>query len=422
MKKAKKLSLLIAAGALIMGGYLVNTKNNLQGGIVAKAEETEVDTKTPNKLSLTGKTADFYEGESFTLGSSAKITVTYSDKSTKTLTESDEGLSYTINDEKLNIGDKLVASKHNNGRVMIYYTEGETTIKLSRIYSLTVHSMIEEPENGSWQLVTSESQLVSGDKVVIASSKNKKAASYLKDGYILDTDITISDNSSSIEINNSTMILELYKSNDYWMFKDGDNDLLAAKQLKSLKWFEVSEVNTWQISIAASGDATISSTNSDYSYIQYNARYDRFNNYASSTNGASLPQIYKFVEDDSSDKFIQDWSTFRAKGGNEGICYYLKSENRAELDKMLARYDAFEDTSVIDTSEDITCVTIGETIAYLKGLIAKENEGNKATSNSSIVLNASLSSSTSLITIFAILGIASITGYYFIEKKKKASK
>ena len=359
MKKAKKLSLLIAAGVLIMGGYLVNSKNNLQGGIVAKAEEATI---VPTTLSRSNTAAEFYEGESFTLGSSAKITVTYSDKSTKTLTESDKGLSYTINDEKLNIGDKLVASKHNNGRVMIYYTEGETTIKLSRIYSLTVHSMIEEPENGSWQLVTSESQLVSGDKVIIASSKNKKAASYLKDGYMLDTDITVFDDSSSIEINNSTMILELYKSNDYWMFKDGDNDLLAAKQLKSLKWFEASEVNTWQISIAASGDATISSTNSDYSYIQYNARYDRFNNYASSTNGASLPQIYKFVEDDSSDKFIQDWSTFRAKGGNEGICYYLKSENRAELDKMLARYDAFEDTSAIDASEDITGVTIG--LAY----------------------------------------------------------
>lgn len=39
MKKAKKLSLLIAAGTLIMGGYLVNTKNNLQGGIVAKPKK-----------------------------------------------------------------------------------------------------------------------------------------------------------------------------------------------------------------------------------------------------------------------------------------------------------------------------------------------------------------------------------------------
>ena len=113
-----------------------------------------------------------------------------------------------------------------------------------------------------------------------------------------------------------------------------------------------------------------------------------------------------------------DWATEQ----QPRICYYLKSENRAELDKMLARYDAFEDTSAIDASEDITGVTIGETIAYLKGLIAKENEETKSTSNSSIVLNSSLSSSTSLITIFAILGIASITGYYFIEKKKKASK
>ena len=125
-------------------------------------------------------------------------------------------------------------------------------------------------------------------------------------------------------------------------------------------------------------------------------------------------------EKDSVSLFKNDWQALRAAAGNEGICHYLSSANRAELDAMLERYEAFSDAdkAIIDAAKDGD-TTIGNTITYVKNVIAGTQPTDKDYTNSGVIITSNYSiDSTSLIALFALLGIGAISAYYFIEKKK----
>ena len=127
---------------------------------------------------------------------------------------------------------------------------------------------------------------------------------------------------------------------------------------------------------------------------------------------------------DTVENFVSNWKTFRDNGGNDGICYYLTETNRESLEIMLARYDAFDasDKTTIGATTDVEGVTIGETITYLKNVLAgstKTNGNYGIKTDSGVVITSNNSyDKTSLIALFAILGIVTISGYYIIEKKK----
>ena len=124
-------------------------------------------------------------------------------------------------------------------------------------------------------------------------------------------------------------------------------------------------------------------------------------------------------EKDSTTLFETDWAALRAKGGENGICYFLTNGTRAELDALIARYNAFsaEDQTTIGSKAD-GGTTIANTIEYVSGLLAKLDD-NSSTGASGVVITSNNSyDKTSLIALFAILGIVTISGYYIIEKKK----
>lgn len=130
---------------------------------------------------------------------------------------------------------------------------------------------------------------------------------------------------------------------------------------------------------------------------------------------------FSYVTFDSAAKFIEDWAALRAKGGDAGICYYLTKGTRSELDVMINRYSNFsgEDKNTIDNASD-GGTTIGNTIAYVSSLLAKL-DSEKASGAAGIVITSTNNyDKTSLIALFAILGIVTISGYYIIEKKKSA--
>ena len=144
----------------------------------------------------------------------------------------------------------------------------------------------------------------------------------------------------------------------------------------------------------------------------------------SETNQIGLVDFQLRKGKDTVENFVSNWKTFRANGGNDGICYYLTEANREALEIMLARYDAFDlsDKATIDATTDVEGVTIGETITYLKNVLAgsTKTDGNYGIKTDSGVVITSNNSydKTSLIALFAILGIVTISGYYIIEKKK----
>ena len=129
--------------------------------------------------------------------------------------------------------------------------------------------------------------------------------------------------------------------------------------------------------------------------------------------------------EDVAAKFIEDWAALRANGNamgegkSQGICYYLTNGTRADLDALIDRYNKLsaEDKAIVDKAPD-GGTTIANTIEYVSGLLAKLDD-KSSSGNSGVVITSNNSyDKTSLIALFAILGIVTISGYYIIEKKK----
>lgn len=139
-------------------------------------------------------------------------------------------------------------------------------------------------ETQVYQLVTDANQLAAGMKLVIGCSSQQTVAGLLNGGkFLASVDAVIED--GEVEIL-SAYEFELGGTAGAWTLTNSEGTI-KAKANKSLSLTEGTA--TWNITIAANGNATIASTTSTYGSIQYNASAPRFLNYAS----AQTPvQIY----------------------------------------------------------------------------------------------------------------------------------
>ena len=138
--------------------------------------------------------------------------------------------------------------------------------------------------------------------------------------------------------------------------------------------------------------------------------------------------------------FIGDWNALRELGTGDGvepdgstkeypdggsICGYLRGEDYDQLKELLDKYDQMNDNqkAIIDAQKDGD-TTIGNTISYIKAYLSIHGEptstGNQAKQNNLLSLNSS--SNTMFVLVIGILGLASIAGYYFINKKRMLTK
>ena len=131
---------------------------------------------------------------------------------------------------------------------------------------------------------------------------------------------------------------------------------------------------------------------------------------------------FSYFYNDSVTKFANDWAAMRIDGGANGICEFLKAgtEKRNTLDYMLARFDNLTNSDELANYNDGDNQTsILDSINYVKNVIAGTQPTDKDYTNSGVVITSNYSiDSTSLIALFALLGIGAISAYYFIEKKK----
>ena len=143
--------------------------------------------------------------------------------------------------------------------------------------------------------------------------------------------------------------------------------------------------------------------------------------FSSTSNQIGLVDFALIKSKDTVENFINNWNTLRTNGGDNGICNYLTAANREDLEIMLARYEAFSDAdkAIIAAANDGD-TTIGNTIAYVTNVINNNQSTEKDYGiNSGVIITSNYSiDSTSLIALFALLGIGAISAYYFIEKKK----
>lgn len=121
------------------------------------------------------------------------------------------------------------------------------------------------------------------------------------------------------------------------------------------------------------------------------------------------------------DEFIEDWANLRKNAGSEGICYYLTTETRADLDVLIARYKTLSesDRNIVNAAKD-GGTTIANTIEYVTQQLAVLDSKDKNVASGTIITANNNYDKTTMIVLFMILGIATISGYYVIEKRKKS--
>lgn len=125
------------------------------------------------------------------------------------------------------------------------------------------------------------------------------------------------------------------------------------------------------------------------------------------------------------ESFMYEWAKLRADGGENGICGYLNDANSA-LAKVLDNYNTLsaEDKEWVKTQIDDGDVTIGETLKYIASARSWINEKIDVTNevNNVVVTLEKNSYSVAGIALIAVLGIASLVGYFVLNKKRAINK
>ena len=131
-----------------------------------------------------------------------------------------------------------------------------------------------------------------------------------------------------------------------------------------------------------------------------------YNNTTPETDGKGSAYVYSQVT--VADKFVSKVNAFN-------FCKASAEEIKAMLDEYKALVAKNADVANKEVDET---TTLGERMAYMQ-LIYNKKANTTGDSTSGVVITSNNSfDKTSLIALFAILGIVTISGYYIIEKKK----
>ena len=171
-----------------------------------------------------------------------------------------------------------------NGRTATFTKDATFTVNRSKARRISAFTITEtdwddyQPADGPFTLVTSPSELKSGDQVLIVYTDGKKALGALNSsGNFRDpVDITISGNTISSPGNATVLSLETGTSSGTWAFKDGTNYLASVSSGNYLKNSPDKTDNaSWGVSIA-NGLATVQAKAGGSTYLSYNSTNPRF--------------------------------------------------------------------------------------------------------------------------------------------------
>ena len=245
----------------------------LNGGETPEPDEPETpEAVTLKSIAVSGQKTAYNVGDAFV---KPTVTATYSDESTKTVTDAAVFNGYNL-------------SAAGAQTVTVQYTEEGVTVNTT--YSITVTGAT---ATKSWKLVTDASTLKSGDKLAIVStSKGKIASATISSSIMGELSVTITNNSFAT-LPSGAAELTLGGSSGAWTLTNASGKKLGATAVKKVAWG--SGTTTWTITIASNGDATIQSTTSSYGRFLHNVSSTRFTTYTSNaTSSMLLPQLYRY--------------------------------------------------------------------------------------------------------------------------------
>lgn len=144
-----------------------------------------------------------------------------------------------------------------------------------------------------WTLVTNAADLQAGDQIVIGyadagntaglTTTSTTSAKFLNP-------VSSTFGSGTVTPSNTTAIFTLGGQAGAWTLTTQENKLLGAFGLKKVDYDK--GTTTWTIAVS-DGNATISSTNTDYGKLLYNVQTPRFTTYGDVSSQCKLVQIYR---------------------------------------------------------------------------------------------------------------------------------
>ncbi len=301
----------------------------------------------PSQLYIKGQKGsgeDVYDGivKSITL-SKTEASVYVGDKQTLTATVNGEGKfnpNYTWSSS-----NESIVTVDNNGVVtgvgvgwanIIATSVADPTIYQSCVFYVS-NAITTESE---YTLVTSDSMLQEGRKVIFAyNESNKVAGSYAGSKYLTSETATFSADKTKITDIGSAQEFTLGKSGNNWTFT-GKDGVLGAASVKKLVFD--SGTTTWDLVTSSSGVTAVNSTNSSYGSIQYNTSSDapRFMNYGAQGDDSPIRGIQLYVKKEGATPIteatltIDGESSITVNSGDTGKLTYTYtgvSENVTEI-------------------------------------------------------------------------------------------
>lgn len=179
---------------------------------------------------------------------------------------------------------------------------GETTLtaNASGVYSYTVGTSNATVAGTTrakiWRIVSSESSLAVGDKVVFVDETAAAVAGDISSQIMVKVDLvegSLNTEAHTISsLPSGAVVMTLGKSEDNWTFTKSSGNVLAATAVKKVAW--TGGTNTWTISISE-GSATVSNTTEGYGRFLYNNTNPRFTTYTSDVSTSMrLISIYRY--------------------------------------------------------------------------------------------------------------------------------
>jgi len=225
-------------------------------------------------------------------------------------------ITFNPNTVTLNVGDtydaesKIVISPSNASRIFLFETSNSSVASVNEdtglvtavsvgtatIGAITIHgegydtltiTVETPPVPAGYSLVTSASQLISGDSVIFAHTSSSSTAGALSGSYLTRIAATFSDN--TITNPGSSLIFTLGGSSGNWTFANGSGKYLSSSS-KKLSFVEsVSNNAKWTISVADT-NSTIGTVATPAETLQYNTQDPRFKTYDP---GQAAIQLYR---------------------------------------------------------------------------------------------------------------------------------
>lgn len=219
---------------------------------------------------------------------------------------------------------------------------------------------------GSWILVTDDSALSDGDKIVITNVAANKAISTTQNANNRQAaDITPSNDKTTVEIGNDTQVIVLEKEGSNYYLNVGDNAYLYAASSSSNHLKTTSKANAgdngkWSISISQNVANIIAQGSNSRNIIRYNTSDALFSCYAS---GQQAIAIYK--EGDGRSNPGMSWSTSSATASIINGVISFDDQPALNLGHLSLSDVSFtssdESVATVDDDGDVTIISGGTT-------------------------------------------------------------